>query len=99
MCLSKKGVPFSWDDQAQHLFDNIKCVLLSALLLIPPDFNRYFLLYLTTSESEALGMVLVQEDDMCNEHPIYYLSKGLVSLELCYSHIEKLDFVVVIVVQ
>ena len=44
-------------------------------------------------------MVLVQEDDFLLEYVIYYLSRGLVGLELNYSHIEKLAFVAVHVVQ
>ena len=35
-------------------------------------------------------MVLVQTDDVHIEHVIYYLSRGLVSVELRYSYVEKL---------
>lgn len=35
-------------------------------------------------------MVLVEEDDMHNEQPIYYLRKGLLGSKLCYNHVEKL---------
>jgi hypothetical protein len=38
----------------------------------------------------TVGMVLVQEDDLLEVHVIYYLSRGLVGLELNYSHVEKL---------
>jgi hypothetical protein len=44
---------------------------------------------LAAAES-TIGMVLVQEDDFFLEYVIYYLSRGLVGLELSYSHIEKL---------
>lgn len=44
-------------------------------------------------------MVLVQEDDALTEHVIYYLSRGLVGPELCYSPVEKLALVAVHVVQ
>jgi hypothetical protein len=40
-------------------------------------------------------MVLVQEDDSFSEYVIYYLSRGLVGLELNYSHLKKLALVVV----
>jgi hypothetical protein len=59
-------------------------------LLSPPEYNRYFMLYLAAVES-SIGMVLVKEDDQLKEHVIYYLSRGLVGPKLKYSHIEKLE--------
>jgi hypothetical protein len=47
----------------------------------------------------TIGMFLVQEDDFLSEYMIYYLSRGLVGMELNYSHIEKLVLAVVHVVQ
>jgi hypothetical protein len=44
-------------------------------------------------------MVLVQEDDTLEEHVIYYLSRGLLGPELNYTHVEKLAWAVVHVVQ
>jgi hypothetical protein len=44
-------------------------------------------------------MVLVQEDDELHKHVIYYLSQTLLSLELNYTHVEKLALVVVHAVQ
>ena len=43
MCLLKKGVPFVWDDQAQHSFDSLKCALTSTPVLQPPNYNHDFL--------------------------------------------------------
>jgi hypothetical protein len=44
-------------------------------------------------------MVLVQEDDLLEEHVIYYLSRGLFGPELNYSHVEKLALAAIHVVQ
>jgi hypothetical protein len=98
MCLLKKGVPFHWDESTQHSFDALKKALVSTPLIIPPDYNRYFLLYLAAVES-SIGMVLVQEDDELHEHVIYYLSHTLLGPELKYSHIEKLALATFHVVQ
>jgi hypothetical protein len=47
----------------------------------------------------TIGMVLVQEDDSLSEYVIYYLSRGLVGLELNYTHLEKLALAAVHAVQ
>jgi hypothetical protein len=44
-------------------------------------------------------MVLVQEDDALEEHVIYYLSLGMVGLEINYSHVEKIALAAVHAVQ
>jgi hypothetical protein len=98
MHLLKKGVPFVWDDQAQHSFDTLKCALTSTPMLQPPNYNRNFLLYLATSDS-SISMVLVQTNDAHIKHVIYYLNKGLVGTELCYPHVEKLALAAAFVVQ
>jgi hypothetical protein len=89
MCLLKKDVPFHWDDAAQCSFEVLKHALTSTPLLRPPNYNKYFLLYLVIAES-TIDVVLVQEDDFLSEYVIYYLIRGLVGMELNYSHIEKL---------
>jgi hypothetical protein len=77
MRLLKKGVPFYWDEATQCSFKALKFSLTYSPLLRPPNYNKYFLLYLAILES-TIGMVLVQEDDLLEEHVIYYLSRGLV---------------------
>jgi hypothetical protein len=98
MRLLKKGAPFFWDEVAQRYFDALKHALITAPLLQPPNYNKYFLLYLAAAES-TIGMVLVQEDISFSEYVIYYLSRGLVGPKLNYSHIEKLALAVVHAVQ
>ena len=48
---------------------------------------------------EAVGMVLVQEDEELHEHVIYYLSQNLIDAKIHYSHVEKLALATVHVVQ
>jgi hypothetical protein len=44
-------------------------------------------------------MVMVEEDDMLQEHIIYYLICSLVEPEINYTHVEKLALVVVHTIQ
>jgi hypothetical protein len=59
MRLLKKDVPFYWDNATQCSFDILKHALTTSPLLQPPNYNKYFLLYLAATES-TIGMVLVQ---------------------------------------
>jgi hypothetical protein len=69
MCLLKKWVPLYWDEASQCSFEALKCALTSAPLLMPPHYNKYFLLYLVDMEL-TIDMVLVQEDDLLEENYI-----------------------------
>jgi hypothetical protein len=40
MCLLKKGIPFHWDEVAQHSFKDLKRALTTAPLLQPPNYNK-----------------------------------------------------------
>jgi hypothetical protein len=98
MRLLQKDAPFIWDDTAQRSFDALKHALTNTPLLHPPNYMKDYILYLAASTS-TIAMVLVQEDTSGEEHVIYYMSKSLSRPELCYSHVEKLALVAIIVVQ
>jgi hypothetical protein len=73
MHLLKKYFPFHWDEATRCSFEAFKRALTSTPLLRPPNYNKFFLLYLVTAES-TIDMVLVQEDVLLSEYVIYYLS-------------------------
>jgi hypothetical protein len=95
MRLLQKDAPFIWDATPQRSFDDLKHALMNTPLLHPPNYAKYYILYLAASAS-TISMVLVQEDDDDTEHVIYYLSKSLSGPELRYSHVEKLALEAVI---
>ena len=98
MHLLKKGVPFIWDDPAQRSFDALKASLASTPVISPPNYQKDFLLYLAASDT-TVGIVVVQTDDDNIEHVIYYLSRGLVGVELKYPYVEKLALAAAFAVQ
>ena len=85
LCLQCTNIPFVWDEQVKDTFDALKQALTSSPLFSPPDFTKEFILYVSTSENTITG-VLVQEDDACQEHVIYYVSKKIYGPPLRYSH-------------
>ena len=98
MCILKKDTTFCWDEWAQESFDALKRALASAPVISPPDYSHDFLLYVAAS-METIGMFLVQENEELQEHAIYYLSQKIIDVEICYSHVEKLDLATIHVVQ
>ena len=86
--LLKKGYNFVWDDTANKDFESLKLALTRTPLLFPPDYSRDYFLYLPSSES-TIVMVLVQVEYGI-EHLIYYFSYNLNDTELKCSYVEKL---------
>ncbi|KAL7294769.1 hypothetical protein TKK_0011896 [Trichogramma kaykai] len=85
--LTKKGNKFDWSRECETSFQTLKDCLISAPILIFPDFTKPFIL--TTDASDlAIGAVLSQEKESF-EHPIGYLSRVLNEAEINYSTTEK----------
>lgn len=94
----KKGIPFFWDELVDKAFDALNHALTNAPLLHPPDYHRYYFLYLVASYA-TIGMVLVQEDDSRSEHVVHYLSRSPTKTRIKYTHVEKLALVAMQVFQ
>ena len=67
-----KDKEFVWNLECQIASDKIKGLLVSAPVLMMPDFEQSFLLAVDASDLGA-GAVLLQEDQNGIEHPIYQL--------------------------
>ncbi|XP_074355754.1 uncharacterized protein LOC141695406 [Apium graveolens] len=83
----KKVKDFSWTNESQEAFEELKKKMVQALLLVKPVLNETLYLYLAISEN-ALSAVLVKED-LKVQKPVYYVSKILHGAELNYSNIGK----------
>ena len=58
--LTSKDVPYTWGDEQQTAFEEIKRVMSSETLLTFPDFNKKFHVYADASKYQ-LGAVIVQD--------------------------------------
>jgi hypothetical protein len=96
--LLRHDIPFRWDEHAQKTFDDLKATLSNAPLISPPDYDRDYILYFSTSVVSVAGVLVQLGDDGC-EHVIYYISKNLSGPPLKYNHDEKLSLAVVLAVQ
>lgn len=73
--LTKEKVPFTWTEEHQRAFDNIKTALLTAPALALPDLTKPFTLYVDERAGVARG-VLTQTLGPW-KRPVAYLSKKL----------------------
>ena len=83
----KKGTKFEWTDKAEQAFLDIKSRLASRPVLVPPDYNKPFIVAVDASDV-AIGATLLQEHEGL-EHPICFLSHKLNRHQQKYSTVEK----------
>ena len=77
-----------WTPQCTKAFNKLKEILLSAPVMMNPDFSHPFILQTDASEV-GVGAVLSQRDTEGYDHPVAYFSRKLLPWELKYATIEK----------
>nr|VZI46665.1 unnamed protein product [Spirometra erinaceieuropaei] len=84
--LTEKGRPFSWTDDCQQAFDELKAKLTSAPILMLPDTSPEAPPFILDSDASgfAIGGVLSQADETGTERPICFASKTLSKPERNY---------------
>ena len=87
----KKGekVKFEWSEEAEEAFNTLKTALVTAPILVCPNFDKEFTLSCDASDI-AIGAALTQfsEEDQ-TDHPVSYFSKILSPAERNYSVTER----------
>jgi hypothetical protein len=86
--LMKKGVPFVWSTACQQAFEKIQAIMTKLPTICAPVIGRPLHLYLS-SNGEAIGALIVQEDESGTEKPVYYVNRALRDAETRYSGAEK----------
>ena len=84
-CLTKDKIKkFSLTEEAKAAFEQMKLSLMSAPVLVNPDFTKHFYIQCDAS-SVGVGGVLFQLDDENNERPIAFMSAKLNKAQKNYS--------------
>ena len=73
--LTRKGVGFEWTEECQRAFEELKAALMTEPVLVFPDWNKPFSVYVDASQT-AVGGVLVQEHGD-GQRAIHYYSRKL----------------------
>ncbi len=86
--LLRKGERFIWGHEQQYAFSILKRALHNAPILLHPDYNKPFSLWVD-GQDVALGGVLTQQDGDGIHHPVAYGSHLLDAAERRYGIPEK----------
>eukprot|EP00253_Pinus_taeda_P001724 PITA_01724 len=85
--LLKKGATFCWNEECQQSLDVLKENMVTALVLVFPDWKKEFHVHLDAS-CIALGAVLTQASEGELDHPIAFPSRKLSNTEKNYLTME-----------
>src|SRR5208282_1902345 len=78
--LLKQDVKFKWTRDCEEAFEALKTALITAPVLVLPDFRKPFILTCDASTS-GVGYILSQKDEGGREHVICYGGRGLRPIE------------------
>ena len=79
---------FHWGAEQQRAFDEIKEYLSKPPVLVPPQQDRPFYVYLSVGNTSIASVLIQKHDDQ--ERAIFYLSRCMLDAETRYPEVEKL---------
>jgi hypothetical protein len=68
-----KDIKYEWTSECQHDFNTMKKKLVTAPILIFPDWSKIFHVHVDAS-SITLGVILAQPGEDNINHPVYFSS-------------------------
>jgi hypothetical protein len=88
--LLRKTDKFTWIEEAQAMFDDLKRRLSTSLVLVTPREKEPMLLYIAATNQVVSSALVVEHTEDGKEHgvqrPVYYLSEVLSPTKKRYPH-------------
>jgi hypothetical protein len=94
ICMLRKDSEVKWTEEAKHSFEAIKEAIMTALVLISPNFDKDFYIF-SFASNDTIAVVLLQKNDDRHEKLIAFFSKVLRDVEVKYDAIEKKAYVLI----
>lgn len=90
----KKSDKFTWTDQADIAFRDLKKMLTTAPTLASPLTKEPMLLYIAATNRVVSAVVVVEreQDGKLVQRPVYYLSEVLATSKQNYPHYQKMVY-------
>jgi len=79
---------YTRNEKCEHIFQDLKKILASLLILQKPNVNLPLLVYITATEG-MVSAALVQESTNV-QYPVFFVSRSLQNPETKYQMVEKL---------
>ena len=86
--LLRKDTKYQWNDEFQHSLDILKENMVTAPILVFPDWEKTFHVHVDAS-AIALGAILAQPGAGDLDHPIAFASRKLSDSEQNYNTMER----------
>ena len=83
--LTKKTHNWNWTNRQEEAFTHLKQILISDVVLKPPNPEETFIIFFDASNNTALGAVLCQYQEDGNLHPVAFESRMMSEPEKKYS--------------
>jgi hypothetical protein len=81
---------FTWTEEAQAMFDDLKRCLLTSPILVTPREKELMLLYVAATNQVVSSTLVVERTEDRKEHgvqrPVYFLSEVLSPTKQRYPH-------------
>ncbi|KAK1614114.1 hypothetical protein QYE76_019631 [Lolium multiflorum] len=85
---TKSDDEFHWGAEQQQAFDDIKRYLTTPPVLVPPQQDRPFYIYLSVADTSIASVVVQLYEGV--ERVVFYLSRRMLDAETRYPEVEKL---------
>jgi hypothetical protein len=109
-CLGKRGLPlyrllrktehFTWTLEAKEALGNLKALLTSAPILVPPAAGEALLIYVAAATQVVSATIVVERREEGHalpvQRPVYFISEVLSETKIHYPQIQKLLYAVIL---
>jgi hypothetical protein len=98
--LLRKTERFTWTPEAEEALGNLKALLTSAPILVPPAAGEALLIYVTATTQVVSAAIMVERREEGHalpiQRPVYFISEVLSETKIRYPQIQKLLYAVIL---